>query len=77
LLLAVGVAGGPLFTARTFRLSRERQLTDRFIRAVSQIEDDSLEVRIGGIYALERTGRDSAADRRARAGCHGQAPVPG
>jgi Pentapeptide repeats (8 copies) len=65
LLLAVGAAGGLLFTARTFRLSRETQLTDRFIRAVSQIGNDSLEVRIGGIYALERIGRDSATDRRA------------
>jgi Pentapeptide repeats (8 copies) len=64
-LLAVGAAGGLLFTARTFRLSRDTQLTDRFSRAVSQIGDGSLEVRIGGIYALERIGRDSDADRRA------------
>lgn len=64
-LLAAGATGGLLFTARTFRLSRETQLTDRFIRAVSQIGDGSLEVRIGGIYALERIGRDSAADRHA------------
>jgi hypothetical protein len=30
---------------------------------VSQIGDDNLEVRTGGIYALERIGRDSASDR--------------
>ena len=64
-LLAAGAAGGLLFTARTFRLSRETQLTDRFTRAVSQIGDCSLEVRIGGIYALERIGRDSDADLHA------------
>lgn len=62
-LFAAGAAGTLLFTGRTYLLSRETQVTDRYIRAVSQIGDGSLEVRIGGIYALERIGRDSAADR--------------
>jgi hypothetical protein len=52
------------FTGRTFLLTRETQVTERYTRAVSQIGDDNLEVRIGGIYALERIGRDSSADRR-------------
>jgi hypothetical protein len=54
---------GVLFTARTFRLSREAQVTKRNTRAISQIGDGSLEVRIGEIYVLERIGQDSAADR--------------
>ncbi len=64
-LVAVGAAGTLIFTGRTFLLSRETQVTERYTRAVSQIGDASLEVRIGGIYALERIGRDSAADRPA------------
>ena len=62
-LIAVGAVGSLVFTARTFLLSRETQVTDRYTRAVSQIGDSSLEVRIGGIYALERIGKDSAPDR--------------
>jgi hypothetical protein len=62
-LIAVGAVGSLVFTARTFLLSRETQVTDRYTRAVSQIGDSSLEVRVGGIYALERIGKDSAPDR--------------
>jgi hypothetical protein len=62
-LLAVGAAGTLFFTGQTFLLSRETQVTERYTRAVTQIGDKNLEVRIGGIYALERIGRDSKADR--------------
>jgi len=44
-------------------LSEQGQLTDRFSKAVEQLGNkDSLEVRLGGIYALERIARDSARD---------------
>lgn len=44
-------------------LDRERLITDRFIRAVEQLGNrDSLDVRLGGIYALERIARDSRKD---------------
>ena len=44
-------------------LSKQGQLTDRFSKAVEQLGNkDSLEVRLGGIYALERIARDSARD---------------
>jgi len=62
-LIAVGATGTLFFTARTFLLSRETQVTERYTRAVAQIGDHNLEVRIGGIYALERIGWDSSADR--------------
>jgi hypothetical protein len=62
-VLATGAVGSLFFTARTFLLSRETQVTDRYTRAVSQIGDRSLEVRVGGIYALVRIGKDSAPDR--------------
>jgi hypothetical protein len=44
-------------------LSEQGQLTDRFSKAVGHLgTKDSLEVRLGGIYALERIARDSARD---------------
>jgi hypothetical protein len=55
-------AGALLFTARNFILSREGQVTDRYTKAIEQLGSDKLDVRIGGIYALERVARDSARD---------------
>ena len=50
------------FTARNFILSREGQVTDRYTKAIEQLGSGKLDVRIGGIYALERVARDSARD---------------
>ncbi len=56
---------GLLFTARTLRLNRQGQITERFTKAIEQLGDSSkLDVRLGGIYALERIARDSADDHR-------------
>ena len=55
-------AGALLFTARSFTLSREGQVTDRYTKAIEQLGHEKLDVRIGGIYALERIARDSAKD---------------
>ena len=71
LTLAAGVfaAGALAFTARNFTLSRrtldvteQGQVTDRYAKAIEQLGSDKLDVRIGGIYALERVARDSARD---------------
>ena len=64
LTLAAGLfaAGALVFTARNFTLSREGQVTDRYTKAIEQLGSDKLDVRIGGIYALERVARDSARD---------------
>ncbi|HEX3964690.1 MAG TPA: hypothetical protein VHZ03_49920 [Trebonia sp.] len=43
-----------IFTARTFHLSREGRVTGRYTKAVEQLGSDKLDVRIGGIYALDR-----------------------
>jgi hypothetical protein len=62
-------AGALIFTARNYTLSRrtfglteQGQVTDRYTKAVEQLGSDKLDVRIGGIYALERVARDSATD---------------
>jgi hypothetical protein len=62
-LAALGAAGGLAYTARTYRLSREGQITDRYSKAVEQLGSDKIAVQLGGIYALERLMRDSASDR--------------
>lgn len=72
-LLALGVglfaAGTLIFTARSFTLSRrtfelteQGQVTDRYTKAIEQLGSDKLDVRIGGIYGLERIARDSTRD---------------
>jgi len=62
-------AGALIFTARNFTVSRrtlelteQGQVTDRYTKAIEQLGSDKLDVRIGGIYALERVARDSARD---------------
>ena len=64
LTLAAGLfaAGALVFTALNFNLSREGQVTDRYTKAIEQLGSEKLDVRIGGIYALERVARDSAQD---------------
>lgn len=58
---------GLLFTGLNLRVNREGQITERFTQAIDQLGrvDDKgkvLEVRLGGIYALERIARDSERD---------------
>jgi hypothetical protein len=47
---------------RTHELTEQGQVTDRYTKAIEQLESEKLDVRIGGIYALERVARDSARD---------------
>jgi hypothetical protein len=49
-------------TARTFQLTEQGQITDRYTKAIEQLGDDALTIRLGGIYALERIARDSRRD---------------
>jgi uncharacterized protein YjbI with pentapeptide repeats len=44
-------------------LERAGQITERFTRAVDQLGAEQLDVRLGGIYALERIARDSPGDQ--------------
>src|SRR5215471_13288043 len=59
----VALLVGAYFTWRQLRITREGQITERFTRAIDQLGHDHLDVRLGGIYALERIARDSPADR--------------
>jgi hypothetical protein len=62
-LLAGGLAVvGAYYTHLSFGLNRQGQITERFTRAVDQLGHDSPDVRLGGIYALERIARESHRD---------------
>ena len=55
------ISGASFIT--TTRLTQEGQITDRFTKAIAQLGDeDHLQVRLGGIYALERIAKDSEKD---------------
>ncbi|MER7455061.1 pentapeptide repeat-containing protein [Nocardia beijingensis] len=67
---AVGVIGTLWFTAHSFdvaskqaRVAELLELTTRFAKGVEQLGSPTLDVRLGGIYSLERLARDSDADR--------------
>jgi Pentapeptide repeats (8 copies) len=84
--LLQGVAGvllvvGVVATWRQVHVSREGQITERFARAIDHLGSDSEDVRLGGVYTLERIAKDSPADRRTvhavlRAFVHNHAPWP-
>jgi hypothetical protein len=59
----LAVLVGATAALRQVRVAREGQVTERFTRAIDQIGHESLDVRLGGIYALERITRDSDEDR--------------
>jgi Pentapeptide repeats (8 copies) len=71
LTLAAGLAAAAalVFTARnsvlsrrTYELTEQGQVTERYTKAIEQLGSDKVDVRIGGIYALERVARDSSRD---------------
>lgn len=65
--LVQGLGGAFFFvtaylTWRNVKASEEKQITERFSQAVGLLGKTELEVRLGGIYALERIARDSQKD---------------
>jgi hypothetical protein len=60
---------GLYFTAQTLRIGQESlrvnqegQITERFTKAIEQLGSKEHQIRLGGIYALERIARDSERD---------------
>ena len=68
ILGGTALLSGLYFTWRTLQVNREGQITERFTRAIDQLGkvDDKgnklFEIRIGGIYALQRIARESEED---------------
>ena len=58
----VAVLGAAYFGWKRLEVNQEGQITERFTRAIDQLGSEKLEVRLGGIYALERIAKDSEKD---------------
>lgn len=52
-----------LTTNQQLALTQQTQLAERYGRAVEQLGSDKADVRMGGIYSLERLGQDSERDQ--------------
>jgi len=65
---AAQILGGAFFLVTIYVawqnlvVSQEKHKTDLFTKAIEQLGSEKLEVRLGGIYALERIARDSEKD---------------
>ncbi len=44
------------------KVAEEKQVTERFSKAIELLGNEKLEIRLGGIYALERIAKDSPKD---------------
>ncbi|MCY7320514.1 MAG: pentapeptide repeat-containing protein [Phormidesmis sp. CAN_BIN36] len=57
---------GFVFTAylgwQSLKVAQSKEVTDRYSKAVEQVGNNEIHVRIGGIYALERIANDSRRD---------------
>ena len=62
MLVLVGATIGAIATFRQVSVSREGQITDRFTHAVDQLGQSAVDVRVGGVYALERIAKNSPSD---------------
>ncbi|MGW5103651.1 pentapeptide repeat-containing protein [Streptomyces sp. NPDC004100] len=69
LLVSLSTLAAAGFTWMTIRqagseqqIARDGQVTDRYTAAVANLGDTSEEVRIGGMYALQRIAQDSRRD---------------
>lgn len=47
---------------RRVDIEKEGQITERFTRATDQLGSEKVEIRLGGIFALERIAKESKAD---------------
>jgi uncharacterized protein YjbI with pentapeptide repeats len=45
------------------KISQEKQITERFSKAIEQLASEKIEIKLGAIYTLERIAKDSQADR--------------
>jgi uncharacterized protein YjbI with pentapeptide repeats len=62
-LAGLGFIGTAYLAWRNSQLTEDKNVTDRFTKAVEMLSDkERLEMRLGGIYALERIAKDSKAD---------------
>ncbi|MFE0187300.1 pentapeptide repeat-containing protein [Streptomyces sp. NPDC058989] len=59
ILAAIGAGIALIYTARTYRLARRSQITDRFNKALERLGSEHEYVRIGGVLNLEQIVQDA------------------
>ncbi|MCA1994464.1 MAG: hypothetical protein LDL41_20820, partial [Coleofasciculus sp. S288] len=59
---AIAAAETLEISRKNAELTEDRLITERFSRAVEQLVNDNIAVRLGGIYSLERIAKDSKKD---------------
>jgi|LakWasMet14_LOW5_FD_contig_21_177395_length_1246_multi_3_in_0_out_0_1 hypothetical protein len=65
LLLGLFFTGWNSWIAQSnMKIAEDGKITDRFSKAVEQLGNDKLAIRLGGIYALERIAKDSEKDHQ-------------
>jgi uncharacterized protein YjbI with pentapeptide repeats len=64
-LAGAAVAGGLLLTRRQIKVNQDGQITERFNDAIGHLSSDAIDLRLGGIHALERIAGNSSTDRSA------------
>lgn len=60
----LAVAGGLIALDETRQANANTHVRELYTAAIGMLGADTIDVRLGGIYALERVARDSAADQR-------------
>jgi hypothetical protein len=63
LALLIGAGAGAWATLRQVQVNQEGQITERFTRAVEQLGSGEVDVRIGGLYGLQRIAEDAEVER--------------
>lgn len=66
---AVGAGIALIYTARSYRLSRRGQVTDRFTKALERLGSAEPYVCIGGVLALEQIVQDAPDQEGMPRGC--------
>jgi hypothetical protein len=62
ILTAIAAVAALIFTRQTIQQGQQGQITDRYNAAITNLGSTSIEVRLGGVYALQRLMQDSPKD---------------
>jgi membrane protein implicated in regulation of membrane protease activity len=68
-LAGLAALGSLAMATRTYRLTQESQITERYTKAIEQLGSDKLDVRLGGIYALAARRAPSGMSTARCTGC--------
>lgn len=63
ILTALAGVAALYFTRLTIQQGQQGQITDRYNAAITNLGSSNIDVRLGGVYALQRMMKDSARDQ--------------